>query len=62
MFRLWKLDPLTSYDELVTLLSNNSNKIATATINNIGDEIDDNTGVDFPGTCLDLFKSKMIEN
>ncbi len=68
-FRLWRLDPTVSYTEFMDKLKTAAPTIraadpAPAESNSHGKDpdVEENTGVEFPGICLDLFgNTKILE-
>jgi len=60
--RLWKMDPTTSYEDFIGKLALFGSKIKNSPITNVeGANIEENTGIEFPGMSLDLFATKTIE-
>eukprot|EP01022_Parablepharisma_sp_SALTPOND_P003287 TRINITY_DN1130_c0_g1_i1.p1 TRINITY_DN1130_c0_g1~~TRINITY_DN1130_c0_g1_i1.p1 ORF type:complete len:1249 (+),score=175.71 TRINITY_DN1130_c0_g1_i1:191-3937(+) len=61
-FRLWKLDSYLNYQNVLTDLRAQVDKIRSAVINNTDPNTEENTGLEFPGVCIDLHdRSKTVE-
>ena len=53
--RVWKLDPYENYEKILSKLEEHVNRIKTFTVNNNEQDVDTNSGIEFPGTCLELY-------
>ncbi len=53
LLRLWKLSPLSTYDEVLRSLMARRTRIRNAVIENKDEKVDENAGIEFPGLCLD---------
>ncbi len=58
-FRLWKLDPKTGFEEFALTLS--ADKVSEMGKAGTDDDVEENSGLDFPGTSLDLFGNRLME-
>ena len=59
-FRLWKLDPVLNYESVLEELRKQVERIRSAKVNNTDPNVEENTGIDFPGMCLELFDKKKL--
>jgi len=53
-FRLWKLDAYLNYDNVLSELKAQVDKIKSTKIENKEADVEENTGLEFPGVCLNL--------
>eukprot|EP01022_Parablepharisma_sp_SALTPOND_P005423 TRINITY_DN122425_c0_g1_i1.p1 TRINITY_DN122425_c0_g1~~TRINITY_DN122425_c0_g1_i1.p1 ORF type:complete len:1140 (+),score=119.66 TRINITY_DN122425_c0_g1_i1:139-3420(+) len=58
--RLWKLDPTLQFDKFVDLFNLNKGRIKNGYTTG-GEKLEENCGIEFPGTSLDLFEAKSLK-